>query len=246
MCSLDSIPSVQMNGYKKWCFIGDSGKLYNLQHSLGTNLYHVQIGSGCFEIVADIDSFVAQNIDFIEKSKSNCDENEKLIESVRNLIGPHNGYINCEFAWKYTTPNLHLRFYIHLYKDNSVKQICFQTRKNDNEQWSSKFVSSQQLLNFLQKNKNAIASRGKKSTNTTDNQLLAISSQLGQMSLNKDPSVNCLEKDMKGLSLKPKVAPNHLFISIPKEKRISIQSCKPTADPYMFLESIGNCERNTM
>lgn len=179
----------------------------------------------------DIDG---QFFDFLKEhinlSKKYYSQNETLYDLIKCIIGNHKCYYVPKMTWKCQFKNLYLEIIFDMYKDNSKKNIILNVKLD--EQFSSKLVTSKQLLSWLDKNKTKfqitpppqiiLPQEHKEPQEYKEHQEPQEPFILGHRR-----DVNYINKLLKSMSC--------LFIKYPRYKRIEYQTCKITPDEFAYL-----------
>ena len=184
--------------------------------------------------------------DLLEKEKaslqfmaSNINAISNLVEQISKILGKYTFYNNFESGWNYKCEKMHIKITIDNYKSPTDKNIKLEIMQVDGSNtWKQSYVNDEQLLKFLKNNKKFLI-QIKNKTNF-DAKSVPIE-QLQNLNLNVSDDDDIWKnwgKDFLKIDKKKIACENpNLFIRLPLEKRIMIQSC---LDPRDNIEKYFN------
>lgn len=240
-----SISCISNKHIRTWYFYNSEQKLSRLrlsEHLIKTDfddytwnysIYNDKSKS-FHDIQINLHKLLEKEMSFLRLMSINTKSISNLTEQISQFLGKYTFYNSFEFGWNYKCEKMHLKITIDSYKSSSDKNIKLEiidsnSNANDSNTWKKSYVNDKQLIKFLTNNNKFLI----KVINNKNDQTLPIK-QLENLNI----SENTIEPELDWHTFKDN---SNLFIQLPLEKRIMIQSC---LDPRENIEEYFGLNNN--
>jgi hypothetical protein len=173
--------------------------------------------------IDNIDDIMKTYKEYLDTRNVNLKNNEKIVKSLKELLGENDSQCLYEIGWFKKSNKIQIKVILNTLKDLNKKEIELKYKIKD-ESWQTKYISSKSLITFLKKYE--------KQLNETTHGVEILEEKLNELSIKeeviKEKNTEYIEKNIKQINVKN----CNLFIYLPKQHRIAIQTCKEEKDEY--------------